>query len=184
MSNYIKSEFPFYKDEKIAVFIDGSNLYSSAKLLGFDIDYEKLLKWLEEKSRLIRAFYYTAIIDDQDYSPVKPLVDWLNYNGYTTVTKPAKELIDENGKKRIKSDITVDIIVDVMDIADKVNHIILFSGDGIFRKMIESVQRKGVRVTVISTLNTQPPMMSDELRRQADYFFDLADIESAISRKN
>lgn len=175
---------PFYRDEKIAVFIDGSNLYSAARALDFDIDYRSLLNCFAQNGKLVRAFYYTALMEDQDYSPVRPLVDWLNYNGYTMVTKPAKEFTDAQGRKKIKGNIDIELAIDMMEIAEKVDHIVLFSGDGDFRRLIEAVQRKGVRVTVASTIESNPPMVSDELRRQADHFLDLDDLAPCIQREN
>jgi uncharacterized LabA/DUF88 family protein len=173
---------PFYPEERIALFIDGANLYSSARNLGFDIDYKKLRALFAEKGRLVRAFYYTALIDDQEYSPLRPLVDWLDYNGYTLVTKAAKEFTDAEGRKRIKGNMDIELAIDVLEMADRLDHVVLFSGDGDFRRLVEAVQRKGVQVTVISTTRTSPPMVADELRRQADDFIDLRDLEAEISR--
>jgi uncharacterized LabA/DUF88 family protein len=173
---------PFYPEERIALFIDGSNLYSSARNLGFDIDYKKLRALFAEKGRLVRAFYYTALIDDQEYSPLRPLVDWLDYNGYTLVTKPAKEFTDAEGRKRIKGNMDIELAIDVLEMADRLDHVVLFSGDGDFRRLVEAVQRKGVQVTVISTTRSSPPMVADELRRQADDFIDLMDLAAEISR--
>jgi uncharacterized LabA/DUF88 family protein len=173
---------PFYKEERMALFIDGANLYSSARNLGSDIDYKKLLNLFDAKSRLIRAFYYTALIDDQDYSPIRPLVDWLDYNGYTVVTKPAKEFTEPDGRRRIKGNMDMELAIDMLEMSDRLDHIVLFSGDGDFRYLLESVQRKGVRVTVVSTIRTSPPMMADELRRQADDFIEIRDIQPQIAR--
>lgn len=173
---------PFYKEEKTTIFIDGSNLYAAAKALDFDIDYRLLLSWAASQGRLVRAFYYTAVIEDQEYSPLKPLVDWLDYNGFTMVTKPTKEYTDENGRKRIKGNMDIELAIDMMEMSEHTDHIMLFSGDGDFRRLIEAVQRKGVRVTVISTLKSSPPMIGDELRRQADYFLDLQDLAQHIMR--
>ena len=173
---------PFYPDERIALFIDGANLYASTRNLGFDIDYRKLLALFGSKGRLVRAFYYTALIDDQEYSPIRPLVDWLDYNGYTVVTKAAKEFSDAEGRRRIKGNMDMELAIDMLEMADRLDHIVLFSGDGDFRRLLEAVQRKGARVTVVSTIRSQPPMAADELRRQADDFIDLRDIEREISR--
>ena len=173
---------PFYADEKVALFIDGSNLYAAAKALEIDINYKALLKWSSSQSRLVRAFYYTALIDDQEYSPIRPLVDWLDYNGYTMVTKPTKEYVDNEGRKKIKGNMDIELAVDVMEMADHVDHILLFTGDGDFTRLIEAVQKKGVRVTVVSTIKSQPPMVSDDLRRQADFFLDLTDLTEVIDR--
>jgi uncharacterized LabA/DUF88 family protein len=172
----------FYPEEKLAVFIDGANLYAAAKNLAFDIDYKRLLNWISGQSRLVRAFYYTALLEDQEYSPIRPLIDWLDYNGYTMITKPAKEFTDASGRRKIKGNMDIELAIDMMEISAHVDHIVLFSGDGDFRRLVESVQRRGVRVTVISTTRTQPPMMADELRRQADHFVDLVDLANFIER--
>ncbi len=181
---YMINSTPFYSDEKVAIFIDGSNLYSAARSLDFDIDYKSLLKCFADRGQLLRAFYYTALLEDQDFSPLRPLVDWLDYNGYTMVTKPAKEYTDPQGRKKIKGNMDIELAIDMMEMADKVDHIILFSGDGDFRRLIEAVQRKGTRLTVVSTLKSNPPMIADELRRQADHFLDLQDLATHIERDN
>jgi len=172
----------FYENEKVAVFIDGANLYAASRALMFDIDYRKLLDTFQSSCQLIRATYYTALLDDQEYSPIRPLVDWLDYNGFSMVTKPAKEFTDSLGRRKIKGNIDIELAVDMMEISDRVDHVVLFSGDGDFRSLIEAVQRKGVRTTVISTVKSQTPMVADELRRQADMFIDLSDLMPAISR--
>jgi uncharacterized LabA/DUF88 family protein len=174
----------FYPGEKLAVFIDGANLYAAAKTLEFDIDYKRLLTWISAQSRLVRAFYYTALVEDQEYSPIRPLIDWLDYNGYSMVTKPAKEFTDPSGRRKIKGNMDIELAIDMMELASRVDHIILFSGDGDFRRLLESVQRHGTRVTVVSTIRSQPPMVADELRRQADHFIDLVDLMEFISRPN
>lgn len=169
--------------ERIALFIDGANLYATAKSVGFDIDYRKLLKEYQGRGRLIRAFYYTALVEDQEYSSIRPLIDWLDYNGYAVVTKPAKEFIDALGRRKIKGNMDIELAIDAMEMADKIDHMILFSGDGDFRSLVEAMQRKGVRVSVVSTITTQPPMVADELRRQADEFVDLAHLSAKIGRE-
>ena len=172
----------FHTDEKFALFIDGANLYATAKALNFDIDYKKLLAFFQKQGRLVRALYYTALIEDQDYSPIRPLIDWLDYNGYTMVTKPTKEFTDASGRRKIKGNMDIELAVDVIDMAEHLDHIVLFSGDGDFRSLVEAVQRKGKRFSVVSTLSTQPSMVADELRRQADQFIDLADMVDEIGR--
>ena len=176
--------FKFHKDEKIALFIDGANLYAAARALGFDIDYKRLLSVLGENARVIRAFYYTALIEDQEYSPIRPLVDWRDYNGYTMVTKPTKEFTDSYGRRKIKGNMDIELAIDVMEMASIIDHVVLFSGDGDFRRLIEAVQRKGVRVTVVSTVKSSPPMVADELRRQADHFVEMTDLTEEIVRKH
>jgi uncharacterized LabA/DUF88 family protein len=168
--------------ERIALFIDGANLYATAKSLGFDIDYKRLLKEFQSRGKLIRAFYYTALVEDQEYSSIRPLIDWLDYNGYSVVTKPTKEFVDSLGRRKVKGNMDIELAVDAMEMAEHLDHIVLFSGDGDFRSLVEAVQRKGVRVTVVSTNTTQPAMVADELRRQADEFVDLVQLSSKIGR--
>jgi uncharacterized LabA/DUF88 family protein len=168
--------------EKIALFIDGANLYATAKSLGFDIDYKRLLREFQSRGYLLRAFYYTAVIEDQEYSSIRPLIDWLDYNGYSVVTKATKEFVDQTGRRKIKGNMDIELAVDAMELASTIDHMVLFSGDGDFRSLVEAVQRKGVRVTVISTVSTQPPMIADELRRQADIFIDIVTLQGKIGR--
>jgi len=172
----------FYPQERIAIFIDGANLYAAARGLGFDIDYKRLLDLFASKGRLIRAFYYTALIEDQEYSPLRPLVDWLDYNGYTMVTKPTKEFTDAMGRRKIKGNMDIELAIDMLDMAQYLDHAVLFSGDGDFRRLVEAVQRRGVRVSVVSTLRSQPPMVADDLRRQCDTFIELQDLAPQIMR--
>ena len=171
-----------YSQEKIGLFIDGSNLYATARALGFDIDYKNLLELFSSKGQLVRAYYYTALMEDQEYMPIRPLVDWLDYNGYTMVTKPTKEFTDTMGRRKIKGNMDMELAIDVLEMAEHIDHAILFSGDGDFRRLVEAVQRRGVRVTVVSTFQSSPPMVADELRRQADTFVELNDLASKISR--
>src|SRR5487761_1577699 len=173
----------FYPEERIALFIDGANLHAAARALGFDIDYKRLLQLFGEKGRLIRAFYYTALIEDQEFSPLRPLVDWLDYNGFTMVTKPTKEFTDALGRRRIKGNMDIELAIDMLEMAQFMDHAVLFSGDGDFRRLVEAVQRRGVRVSVVSTLRSSPPMTSDDLRRQADSFIELQDLAPLIARR-
>ena len=168
--------------ERIALFIDGANLYATSKTLGFDIDYRRLLKEYNTRGYLVRAFYYTALIEDQEYSSIRPLVDWLDYNGFAVVTKPVKEFTDSLGRRKVKGNMDIELAVDAMELAPFIDHMVLFSGDGDFRSLVEAMQRKGVRVTVVSTVTTQPPMVADDLRRQADIFLDLVDLQTKIGR--
>jgi len=173
----------FYQTERIALFIDGANLYATAKSLGFDIDYKRLLALFREKGQLVRALYYTALAEDQEYSSIRPLIDWLDYNGFTMVTKPTKEFTDPSGRRKIKGNMDIELTVDAMRLAQTLDHVVIFSGDGDFRSLVSVLQQMGRRVSVVSTLQTQPPMVADELRRQADHFIDLADLEQLICRE-
>ena len=171
-----------YSQERIALFVDGSNLYAAARALGFDIDYRRLLEVFADQGHLVRAFYYTALIEDQEFSPIRPLVDWLDYNGYTMVTKPTKEFTDVTGRRKIKGNMDIELAIDVMEMAEHLDHAIIFSGDGDFRRLVDAIQRKGLRVSVVSTVRSQPPMIADELRRQADNFIELEDLRTNIAR--
>jgi len=168
--------------EKIALFIDGANLYAASKSLNFDIDYRKLLKAFQSRGYLLRAYYYTALIEDQEYSSIRPLIDWLDYNGYKVVTKPAKEFTDSMGRRKIKGNMDIELAIDAMEQSDVVDHLVIFSGDGDFTSLVEALQRKGRKVTVVSSLLSQPPMIADDLRRQADYFIDLTSLKAEIGR--
>ncbi|NWG53691.1 MAG: NYN domain-containing protein [Hydrogenophilaceae bacterium] len=171
-----------HPDERIALFIDGANLYSAARGLQFDIDYRKLLEAFRNQGRFIRANYYTALIEDQEFSPIRPLVDWLDYNGYSLITKPAREFTDAVGRRRVKGDMDIEITVDMMEAAKFADHLFLFSGDGDFTPLVQALQRQGVRVSVVSTIRTNPPMVADDLRRQADNFVDLVDLAPIVGR--
>lgn len=172
----------FYRDERLALFIDGSNLYAAAKALGFDIDYKLLRQEFMRRGKLLRAFYYTALLENDEYSPIRPLVDWLHYNGFTMVTKAAKEYVDSQGRRKVKGNMDIELTVDALELAPFVDHVVLFSGDGDFRPLIEALQRKGKRVSVVSTIRSQPPMISDDLRRQADNFIELDELRDVIGR--
>jgi uncharacterized LabA/DUF88 family protein len=172
----------FYRDERLALFIDGANLHAAGKSLGFDIDYKLLRAEFMRRGKLLRAFYYTALLESEEYSPVRPLVDWLHYNGFTMRTKPAREYTDSQGRRKVKGNMDVELTVDAMEIAPHVDHMVLFSGDGDFKPLIEAVQRRGVRVSVVSTIRSSPPMIADELRRQADNFIELDDLREVIGR--
>ena len=172
----------FYPTDRIALFIDGANLYSAAKSLNADMDFKKLIDFFRSKGVLVRAYYYTAIVEGEEYSPIRPLVDWLDYNGFTMVTKPVKRYTDASGHTRTKGNMDVEIAVDMLSLAPSIDHAVLFSGDGDFRRLVEAVQDKGVRVSVVSTLKSQPPQAADELRRAADQFVDLNDLLDVFAR--
>jgi uncharacterized LabA/DUF88 family protein len=171
-----------HPSDRVALFIDGSNLYSATKLLGLDIDYRKLLDVFSGRGRFVRATYYTAVAEDQDFSPIRPLVDWLDYNGYAVVTKPAKEYTDAAGRRRFKGDMDVEIAVDLLESASWLDHAFLFSGDGDFAPAVEAAQRRGVKVSVVSTIRSNPPQAADDLRRLADHFIDLAELAPLVVR--
>ncbi len=173
----------FLPNERTALFIDGANLYSASRNLGFDVDYRNLLEFFRRKTHVMRAYYYSAVLETEEYSPLKPLTDWLAYNGYTLVTKPAKEFTDSTGRRRVKGNMDIEVAMDMLELADKLDHAVLFSGDSDFRRLVEAVQRRGVRVSVVSSIRTSPPMIADELRRQADQFLELAEIAPEFTRR-
>lgn len=172
----------FDKREKIALFIDGANLYATSKTLGFDIDYKRMLTFFEGQGYLLRAYYYTALVEDQEYSSIRPLIDWLDYNGYRVVTKPTKEFTDSAGRRKVKGSMDMELAIDAMELSETVDHFVLFSGDGDFRSLVAALQRRGRKVTVVSTVSTNPPMIADDLRRQADNFVELTSLKSKIGR--
>ncbi|PRY93421.1 uncharacterized LabA/DUF88 family protein [Hasllibacter halocynthiae] len=173
----------FYRDERLALFIDGANLHGASKGLGFDIDYKLLRQEFARRGRLVRASYYTAILEGEEYSPIRPLVDWLQYNGFTLVTKAAREFIDGQGRRRVKGNMDIELAVDALTLADRIDHAVIFSGDGDFRALVEGLQRKGVRVSVCSSIRSSPPMIADDLRRQADNFIELDELRDVIGRE-
>jgi uncharacterized LabA/DUF88 family protein len=168
--------------EKVVLFIDGANLYATSRAIGIDIDYKRLLSEFRNTSYLLRAYYYTALVEDQEYSSIRPLIDWLDYNGYTVVTKPAKEFVDSQGRRKIKGNMDIELAIDAIEMTPFYDHLVLFSGDGDFTALVSAVQRRGKKVTVVSTLTTPTPMISDDLRRQADYFLDVSDLAKTVGR--
>ncbi len=169
--------------ERLAVFIDGANLYAASRTLGFDVDYKNLLAHFRKQAYLLRAYYYTALLETDEYSPLRPLVDWLGYNGYTVVTKPAKEFTDATGRRRVKGSVDIEMAVDILELAPRIDHAVIFAGDGDLRRLVEATQARGVRVTVVSSIRTQPAMIADELRRQADAFIELSELSEHITRR-
>ncbi len=171
------------KNERTALFIDGANLYATTKNIGLEIDYKRLLKFFENNTHFIRALYYTAITDDQEYSSIRPLIDWLDYNGYTMITKPTKEFTDSAGRRKIKGNMDTELTVGALTLAEHLDHIVIFSGDGDFRALVEALQNRGKRVSIVSTLATSPPMIADDLRRQADQFVEIKELAALIGHK-
>ena len=172
----------FYPNERIAIVIDGPNLLATARSLGLEIDFKRLVALFQSKARLVRSLYYTTTFEQHDFASIRPLLDWLQYNGYTLVTKPARAFVDSEGRQRFKGNMNVELAVDTLCLSEDVDHIVLFSGEGDFRSLVAELQVRGKRVTVVSTLATQPPMVADDLRRQADQFIDLNDLEPLLGR--
>jgi uncharacterized LabA/DUF88 family protein len=177
----VKGGIEKLSSDRIALFIDGANLYATCKALGFDIDYKRLLEEFQRRGTLVRAFYYTVVIEDQEYSSIRPLVDWLDYNGYTVVTKTTKD-IEVGGRRKARANMNVELAVDAMGLREQIDQMVLFSGDGDLRSLIAAVQRHGVQVTVVSTIANQSIMIADGVRRQADVFVDLRELQAKIGR--
>jgi uncharacterized LabA/DUF88 family protein len=174
-------EMDFLPNERIALFIDGPSLAASTRTLRFDIDFKLLLMLFRQRGQLLRAYYFTALTEDTERS-LRPLIDWLQYNGFAVVTKPVKQWVDGSGQERIRGRMDVELAVHAMQLGDTVEHVVLFSGDGAFRSLAQALQGAGKRVSVVSTLTGQAPI-ADELRRQADQFIDLANLRSLVSRE-
>ena len=171
------------KYEKTALFIDGSNFYAATRLLNMDIDYAKLHQLFSHDTNLIRAYYYTALPEDHEFSPLRPLIDWLDYNGFAVISKLTREFTDpETGKKRTKGNMDMELALDMLKLAPHIDHAVLFSGDGDFCRLLEDVQDLGVRVSVVSTTKTSPPMVADSLRRMADVFIEMESLRGDIAR--
>ncbi len=170
-----------HPDDRVALFIDGANFFSATRALGIDVDYRRLLDHFSARCRLRRAFYYTVLFEGEDYTPIRPLVDWLDYNGFTVISKTAREITEGAVRKRPR-DMNIELACDMMDMAESLDHAVLFSGDGDFSPLVAAMQRRDVRVTVVSTLRSSACTVSDELRRQADGFCDLADLAPVLAR--
>lgn len=168
--------------DRVVAFIDGANLYATSKAIGIDIDYRQLLDEFQRRCRFLRAYYYTAYVEDQEFSSIRPLIDWLDYNGYSVVTKPAKEFTDSSGRRKVKGNMDIEMTVDALELAPHYDHFFLFSGDGDFTALVAALQRQGKKVTVASTLSTPTPMIADELRRKSDFFLDVRDLANEFGR--
>jgi uncharacterized LabA/DUF88 family protein len=166
--------------EKLALFIDGLSLHHTAKALNFSIDFKRLLAAFRTRGVLVRAYYYTIIAEE--FQTTRPLIDWLEYNGFTVRTNSVKDFDDGQGRRKFKRNIGIEVVVDAVEIAKHVDHIFLFSGDGDFRPLVKALQRIGPHVTVVSSLRTNPMTVADELRRQADTFLELDDLKAEIGR--
>jgi len=160
--------------KRTAIFIDGSNLHATTKALHWNMDYKRLRDWLNASYTTTGLNYYTAVRQVEN-NPVVNLVNWLSYNGFRVKSKETKEWVDIKGHTHVKGNMDIEMAVDALLLAEtnSVDHMLFFTGDGDFRRVVEAIQDKGVTVSVASTL--KPPMIADELRRQADDFVELFD---------
>lgn len=172
--------FLMYPDERSAVFIDSVNLHLAARGLGFEVDYQRLLVYCASRSRLVRAHFYAAAPVSQEAPGIRPLTDWLSYNGYMVTLREQREI--EDSARHVRSLLNMDLALDVYDLAPMIDHAILFSGDGDFVPLVQAIQRRGVRVTVVSTIKTASSMAADDLRRVADRFVELSGLIDELGR--
>ena len=168
---------------KVAIFIDGSNLWQTCRNLNMKINFKQLREWAAEQNTIWLG-YYTGLVSNRDEeNPLIKMTDWLSYNGYIVVKKQASTVNsnDSDEERIIKGNIDVDITVDMMLMAENVDTIILFSGDGDFIPVVEAVQRKyGVYVICVSS--TKPVnIVSGELRRKVNQFIELDDLRETIA---
>ncbi len=178
------ANFGIKEGQRVCVLIDGPSFFATHRALGFDVDFRKLLGHFEENAELHRAIYFTAVSEGDDYTPVKPLVDWLSYNGFRLVSKPLREFTEASGRRRTKGALTVEIAVEMLENSAFAEHLLLFSGDGELAYAVEAVQRRGCRVTVVSSVKPEAMTVSDDLRRVADRFVDLADVKDIIFKRD
>ncbi|MXV44083.1 NYN domain-containing protein [Saccharibacter sp. 17.LH.SD] len=172
------------KNDRTSLFINGASLHHAARNLGFEVDFLALRALFEQHSSFQRAFYYAAMPETEDYSPLRPLTDWLAYNGYHLVTKTAREFTSHSGQRRVKGNMNVELAVDLIEQGPRLDHAVIISGDSDLRRAVEAIQTRGTRVTVISSVKTTPPMIGDDLRRQTDHFVELSDIAHRFTRRN
>jgi uncharacterized LabA/DUF88 family protein len=167
-------------DERTALLIDGANMYATGKALGFQIDYQKLLEHLQRTHNVVRANYYTAVLEQMpgEVDPLIPVIDWLSFNGFKVVTKPSRG----SAASVIKGNMDAEIIVDAMMMAPCIDHFIIGSGDGDFKALVHALQSMGKFVTAVSTTHTHPPMIASILRREVDRFIDIDELRPRIER--
>jgi uncharacterized LabA/DUF88 family protein len=172
----------FFPGERIAVFVDGANIHATLRQLDFQFDYKLLREFFGDCGELLRSYYYTAMKPDGQNDSVKPLVDFLQLNGWTTITKPFRYQ-GEPGEITIKGNLDCEITVDMIRMSEFVDHLVLFSGDGDFRYLIEHLQDRGKRVTVASSRVTKTAVLSNELAKQADNFIELETLKLFAGRE-
>ncbi len=163
--------------ERIALFIDGANVYAAAKRLGWNFDHRKILEHFGGYGTLHNAFYYTAVplpMDDKQ----KRFIDALTYMGYTVRTRPLRESTDEHGDTQRRASLDIEIVTDLLTTDARYDTAVLLTGDGDFERPVEVLRARGKRVIVASI----PEMTSYELRNAADQYIDFKDIREAVER--
>ncbi len=163
--------------ERIALFIDGANVYAAAKRLGWNFDHRKILEHFATQGRLYNAFYYTAVpypIDDKQ----KRFTDALTYMGYTVRTRPLREATDESGQTYRRANLDIELVTDLLTTEGQYDVAVLLTGDGDFERPVEVLRARGKRVVVTSILE----MTSYELRNAADTYVDLGSLRDQVER--
>jgi len=176
----LDTSFGMYREDRVALVIDGPNLYGTLKALNRDADFKAIYAYFSAHCRLKNCNYYVALPTTDEYNPVQKLVDWLGYNGYRVSTKPLRQHIDEEGRRRVRGSMAVEMAIDMAEMAASSNfdRIVLFSGDTDLRYAIEAAQRKGTPVTMVTSLKS----ISDEVRWQADRFVEIESVLDIISK--
>lgn len=162
----------------LAILVDGSNAHASGLSLNFQIDYVKFLSYFGKRYDVRRALYFTALPPKEVESPLRKMTTFLDHNGFNCITKETKTHVDHDGMQKRKGNMDCEIAIYATKYAEVVEEILLFSGDGDFRIVVERVQELGARVTVLSTLKGN--MVADLLRRQADTFIELDSLRAEI----
>ena len=157
---------------RVAIFIDGSNLFYAALQLGVEIDYTKLLHRLTAGSKLLRSFFYTGV--DRTNEKQQGFLLWMRRNGYRVIAKDLVQLPD--GSK--KANLDVEIAVDMMALVGSYDTAVLVSGDGDLAYAVNAVSYRGARVEVVSLRS----MTSDTLINVADWYIDLEHIKDDIQK--
>lgn len=169
---------------KVVALIDGLSLHRSARSLGFVCDFKKLKEWLGKVcvpgANLVRVHYYTPLEDSDQHSDLRPLVDWLDYNGFSVFEKYFVRR--ENGTIPFVS-ILPELYTDaLMYTHTSISHFVLFVGDSDYAPLINALKSRGASVIVVSSLKDSNAPVADVLRRSSDSFVDLLDIANLISR--
>jgi uncharacterized LabA/DUF88 family protein len=157
---------------RVAIFVDGSNLFYAALQLNIEIDYTKLLARLTGGSRLLRSFFYTGV--DRNNEKQQGFLLWMRRNGYRVIAKDLVQLPD--GSK--KANLDVEIAVDMMALVGSYDTAVLVSGDGDLAYAVDAVSYRGVRVEVVSLRS----MTSDSLINVSDRYIDLENVKEEIQK--
>ena len=178
-----QSQLLFYPNERTSIFIDGRSLFHTARKLDFEVDLSKFSQYFASKFQLVRCSYYTPVSEER--TPLHNILDWLSYNGFTVSTRVFSP---DNHPPSISSLMSVDIIEQTLgngyagDEPYALQHVVIVSGDGDYCPVVKFLKSRSIRVSVMSSLETEPLSISEELRRLADNFIELDDLRSELER--